>query len=65
MKQNVYKGGSRRGGKKVTRVLYSGIVFKWLGRKRVVGGINKAPFSQGYGFSSTHVWMQELEYKES
>ena len=37
----------------------------YMGRKRVVGGINKAPFSQGYGFSSTHVWMQELEYKES
>ena len=21
--------------------------------------------SQGYGFSSSHVWMQELDYKES
>ena len=26
---------------------------------------NKGPFSQGYGFSSSHVWMWELEYKES
>ena len=26
---------------------------------------NKGPSSQGYGFSSTHVWMWELDYKES
>ena len=26
---------------------------------------NKAPSSQGYGFSSGHVWMWELDYKES
>ena len=26
---------------------------------------NKGPFSQGYGFSSGHVWMWELAYKES
>ena len=26
---------------------------------------NKAPSSQGYGFSSRHVWMWELNYKES
>ena len=26
---------------------------------------NKGLFSQGYGFSSSHVWMWELEYKES
>ena len=25
---------------------------------------NKGPFSQGYGFSSSHVWMWELDYKE-
>ena len=27
--------------------------------------VNKVPSSQGYGFSSGHVWMWELEYKES
>ena len=27
--------------------------------------VNKDPSSQGYGFSSSHVWMWELEYKES
>ena len=27
--------------------------------------VNKGPFSQGYGFSSSHVWMWELDYKES
>ena len=26
---------------------------------------NKCPCSQGYGFSSGHVWMSELDYKES
>ena len=26
---------------------------------------NKDPSSQGYGFSSDHVWMWELDYKES
>ena len=27
--------------------------------------VNKGPSSQGYGFSSTHVWMLELDYKGS
>ena len=27
--------------------------------------VNKVPSSQGYGFSSGHVWMWELDYKES
>ena len=26
---------------------------------------DKSPFSQGYGFSSSHVWMWELDHKES
>ena len=26
---------------------------------------NKAPFSQSYGFFSSHIWMWELDYKES
>ena len=26
---------------------------------------NKGPFGQGYGFSSGHVWLWELDYKES
>ena len=26
---------------------------------------NKGPSSQGYGFSSSHLWMLELDYKES
>ena len=26
---------------------------------------NKAPSSQSYGFSSSHIWMWELDYKES
>ena len=27
--------------------------------------VNKGSSSQGYGFSSSHVWMSELNYKES
>ena len=27
--------------------------------------VNKVSSSQGYGFSSSHVWMWELDYKES
>ena len=27
--------------------------------------VNKGPISQGYGFTSSHVWMRELDYKES
>ena len=27
--------------------------------------VKKGPFSQGFAFSSGHVWMLELEYKES
>ena len=27
--------------------------------------VNKGPSSQGYGFSSGHVWMWELDYRES
>ena len=27
--------------------------------------VNKGPSSQGYGFSSSHVWMWESDYKES
>ena len=27
--------------------------------------VNKGPSSQGYGFYSSHVWMWELDYKES
>ena len=26
---------------------------------------NKSPSSQGYGFSSSHLWMWELDYKET
>ena len=26
---------------------------------------NKSPYSQSYGFSNSHVWMWELDYKES
>ena len=34
-------------------------------KSRDIAFANKGPSSQGYGFSSTHVWMWELDYKES
>ena len=27
--------------------------------------VNKGPSSQGYGFSSSHVWTWELDYKKA
>ena len=41
----------------------------WLTRQHIKKQrhyfVNKVPSSQGYGFSSTHVWMSVLDYKES
>ena len=37
----------------------------YQGRWRFIGNQNKGPSSQGYGFSSGHVWMQELDCEES
>ena len=34
-------------------------------KSRNIYFVNKGPSSQGYGFSSGHVWMWELDYKES
>ena len=34
-------------------------------KKQRLDFVNKGPSSQGYGFSSGHVWMWELDYKES
>ena len=37
----------------------------WLIKKERHYLANKGPSNQGYGFSSSHVWMWELDYKES
>ena len=34
-------------------------------KSRNITFVNKGPSSQGYGFSSSHVWIWELDYKES
>ena len=34
-------------------------------KSRDIISANKCPSSQSYGFSSSHVWMGELNYKES
>ena len=34
-------------------------------KSRDINFANKGLSSQGYGFSSSHVWMWELDYKES
>ena len=38
---------------------------RWHIKKQRHHFVNKDPSSQGYGFFSGHVWMWELEYKES
>ena len=37
---------------------------RWHIKKQRHYFVNKGPSSQGYGFSSTHVWMWDLDYKE-
>ena len=34
-------------------------------KSRDINLLTKSPSSQGYGFSSSHVWMLELDHKES
>ena len=34
-------------------------------KSRDINFANKGPSGQNYGFSSSHVWMWELDYKES
>ena len=34
-------------------------------KSRDITFVNKGPSSQGYGFSSSHVWLWELDHKES
>ena len=38
---------------------------RWHSKKQRHYFANKSPSSQGYGFSSGHIWMWELNYKES
>ena len=38
---------------------------RWHIKKQRHYFANKGPSSQGYGFSSSHVWMWELDHKES
>ena len=46
-------------------LLKSEIIFDNLSSYKRHYFVNKGPSSQGYGFSSSHVWMWELNYKES
>ena len=45
------------------------IVLLWESRQHIKNQrhyfVNKGSSSQGYGFSSSHVWMWEVDYKES
>ena len=38
---------------------------RWHIKKQRPYFANKGPSSQGYGFSSSHIWMWELDYKEN
>ena len=42
-----------------------GKFWKWENYKNYPDPNDKDPSSQSYGFSSSHVWMWELDYKES
>ena len=42
-----------------------GIEGIYLSLIKAITFANKGPSSQVYGFSSSHVWMWELDYKES
>ena len=46
-------------------VSQSQIRLKWLSMHAHINFANKGLPSQGYGFSSGHVWMWELDYRES
>ena len=45
-------------------MLFKKIIKKHIKKQRHYS-INKGPSSQSYGFSSSHVWIWELNYKES
>ena len=47
------------------RLLFGRKVMTNLDSKQRHYFVNKGPSSQGYGFSSSHVWTWELDYKES
>ena len=55
--------------KKLLTKLNISFMIKTLHKVSIEGAylnfVNKGPSSQGYGFSSGHVWMWELDYKES
>ena len=68
-------GESQRRGGAWWAAVY-GVVQSWTRLKRLSSSIQhikkqrhyfakKGPSSQGYGFSSSHVWMWDLDYKES
>ena len=44
-------------------VIHPALHFTWCTKRHYFA--NKGPSSQGYGFSSSHVWMWELDCKES
>ena len=47
------------------RFSFEGKLWPQLIKKQRYYFANKGPSSQSYGFSSSHVWMWELDYKES
>ena len=46
-------------------IVYSQRIKKVENKEEEFLGLKLIPSSQGYGFSSGHVWMWELDYKES
>ena len=48
----------------VLLVFYKGLIFSYEGPHRLIFSY-KGPSSQNYDFSSSHVWMWELDHKEN
>ena len=48
----------------VLLVFYKGLIFSYKGPHRLIFSY-KGPSSQNYDFSSSHVWMWELDHKEN
>ena len=64
VKEESEKGGLKLNIQK-TKIMTSGPQPRQHNKKQRHYFVNKSPSSRGYGFSSGHIWMWELDYKES
>ena len=48
----------------ILKILYKQNYTEEIKKKKDITLEKKGPYSQSYGFSSSHIWMQELNHKE-